>query len=196
MTSLDIFMLVASMLGGLTGKELAQKDGAAVSLLSSANTAFGRMGKVAEKLLGMIHDIDNSEDKLTERDRREIRLLGQAIFEILQLTIRGYNARIQNISRTIQYYTEEIMALGNIIKSRFIQRVHEEGSQRTGSSLFTDICYTEEQLIDYCDMIADALIRYDRECEGVSHSRTVDTELTRNQIHDIFRDKFEALEQE
>lgn len=180
----------------LTGKELGQKDTAAVSLLSSANTAFGRMGKLAEKILKMIHEFDNSEDKLTDIDRREIQVLGQAIYEILQLTIRGYNARIQNVSRTIQYYTEEIMSLGNIIKSRFIQRVHEEGSQRSGSTLFTDICYTEEQLTDYCDMIADALIRYDRECGDGSHAKAEDNELTRQQIHDIFKDKFEALEKE
>ena len=178
----------------LTGKELEQKERADVSLLSTAGTAFGRMGKTAGKLQEMIHDIDSSGDRLTGRDRWEIHILGQAIFEILQLTIRGYNGRIQNLSHTIQAYNEEIMALGNLIKSRFLQRVHEEGSQRSGSTLFTDICYTEEQLIDYCDMIADALIRYDRECGESSGSEAKDIELSRKQIHEIFRDKFEALD--
>ena len=178
----------------LTGKELEQKERADVSLLSTAGTAFGRMGKTAGKLQGMIHEIDSSGDRLTGRDRWEIHILGQAIFEILQLTIRGYNGRIQNLSHTIQAYNEEIMALGNLIKSRFLQRVHEEGSQRSGSTLFTDICYTEEQLIDYCDMIADALIRYDRECGESSGSEARDIELSRKQIHEIFRDKFEALD--
>ena len=176
------------------GRELEQKDRAAVALLSAGSTAFGRMGKVAEKLLGMIHDIDNAEDKLTARDRWEIHILGQAIFEIVQLTMKGYSVRNRNTSRAIQYYTEEIMALGSLMKGRFLQRVHEEGSRRSGSTLYTDICYTEEQLIDYCDMIADALIRYDRDCGGASRTESEESGLTRKQIHEIFRDKFEALD--
>ncbi|MCR5136853.1 MAG: Na/Pi cotransporter family protein [Oscillospiraceae bacterium] len=176
----------------ISGVELGQKERAEAALLSAGSTAFGQMGKTAEKLLGMIRDIDNSQDKLTERDRRDIRILGQAIYEIIQLTIKGYNAKKLSLSRSIQYYTEEIMALGSLIKSRYMQRVHEEGSQRDAGALFTSLCYTEEQLIDYCDMIADALISYGRNCGEESRPEVIDNELMRKQIHEIFRDKFEA----
>ena len=143
----------------------------------------------------MSQDITGSADKLTEKDRREARILGDAIFEIVQLTIRGYTARIPGLSRSIRYYTEEIMALGNIINSRFIQRIHEEEKPRSGSTLYTDVFYAEEQLIDYCDMIAEALLRYEKESGENGEIKTGSKEMTRRQIHEIFRDKFEALEE-
>ena len=88
------------------------------------------------------------------------------------------------------------MALGDIVKRRFIQRIHQDGQQRSGTTLFTEICYVEEQLIDYCDMIADALIRYGkgRESEAAGNPRT--DEENRKQVHELFRDKFEMLEKE
>jgi phosphate:Na+ symporter len=185
---------IDSYLLRISGAELGQKERAELALLSEGNTAFGRMGKTAEKLLGMIHDIDNSQDKLTDRDRHDIRILGQAIYEIIQLTIKGYNTKKLNLSHSIQYYTEEVMALGSLIKGHYIHRVHEAGSKREVSDLFTNLCYTEEQLIDYCDMIADALISYGKNCGEESQPEVMNNELMRKQIHEIFRDKFEAIE--
>ena len=62
------------------------------------------------------------------------------------------------------------------------------------STLYTDICYSQEQLIDYCDMIAEALIRYDSETGDNGTADTANDERMRKQIHEIFRDKFEVLE--
>ena len=88
------------------------------------------------------------------------------------------------------------MALGDIVKRRFIHRIHEDGGQRSGTTLFTDICYAEEQLIDYCDMVADALIRYGKECpEAADDNPLTDAEM-RGQIHELFRGKFEMLEKQ
>lgn len=178
----------------ISSRELERKDSAVVSLLSSASTAFSRMGKIAERILGMIQDISDSAEMLTEEDRSIIRIIGEALYEVMQLTFRGYTARIPNISRTIQYYTEEILALSYIAKSYFIQKTHEEGRKGREGTLSTDVCYAEEQLLDYCDMIAEALIRYERECGNNTGSKTRTEEMPRQQIHEIFRDKFEALE--
>ena len=177
----------------ITARELGVKDRAAVALLSTGNTAFGRMGRVGARIIEMDQEVGDSPLQIPEEDRREIRIVGEAVYEIMQLTIRGYSARIPNISRTIRYYTEEIMALNNIVKTRFIQRLHAKAGIRTGSTLYTDICYAEEQLTDYCDMIADALIRYDRDCGESSRVVSGSDEMSRQQVHEIFRDKFEAL---
>ena len=178
----------------ISAREIGEEESATLALLMSGNTAFGRMGRVAERVLGMRYDIAGSASKITEQDRREIIIVDQAIHEVLQLTFRGYAARTPNVSRTIRFYTEEVMEIGDIVKKRFMQRFHEDGRQRSGSTLFTDICYAEEQLIDYCDMIADALIRYDRETGKTRQANTISDEQLRAQVHGIFRDKFEELE--
>ena len=178
MTTLEILKIIASMLGGL-----------ALFL-----AGMSMMSRVAERLLGMISEIRESAEQMTEQDRKEILIVGEAIQEVIQLTFKGYKARTPNISRTIRCYTEEVMALGDIVKKRFMKRVHEDGRQRSGSTLFTDICYAEEQLVDYCDMIAEAMIRYDRENGESRQGNSVSDQQLRRQVHEMFRDKFEELE--
>ena len=109
---------------------------------------------------------------------------------------RGFAVRNTNLSLAIRNYTEEVLALGDIVKRRFMQRVHEDGRQRTGSTLYTDICYAEEQLIDYCDMVADALIRYGKERPDVAADDPGTDEEKKKQVHELFRDKFEMLEKQ
>ena len=84
------------------------------------------------------------------------------------------------------------MELSDTMKKQYIRRVHDEERERS-STYFTDVCYAEEQLIDYCDMIADALIRYGRETAADSKPEQRMDEKTRQQIHMLFRDKYEAL---
>lgn len=178
----------------ISERDISIEERELVTLLSSSNTAFGRMGKVAERIHGYVDQIAGLPDKMSVTDRREINILGEAIYEIMQLTISGFSARTKTISNTIRYYREEIMELGEMIKYRFIRRYHTEGRERRMSTLYTDICYAQEQLIDYCDMIAEALIRYDSETGDNGTADTANDERMRKQIHEIFRDKFEILE--
>ena len=178
----------------ISERDISIEERELVTLLSSSNTAFGRMGKVAERIHGYVDQIAGLPDKMSVTDRREINILGEAIYEIMQLTISGFSARTKTISNTIRYYREEIMELGEMIKYRFIRRYHTEGRERRMSTLYTDICYAQEQLIDYCDMIAEALIRYDSETGDNGTADTANDERMRKQIHEIFRDKFEVLE--
>ena len=213
MTTIEILLLISSMLGGLalflsgmstmsdslariSSAEPAEEDRAIISLLSAGNTAFGRMGKVAERVLGIGKELVGYRDQFTEADRSDIRIVGDAIYEVLQLTIRGFTVRNPNLSLAIRHYTEEVTALSDIVKRRFMQRFHEDGRQRSGSTLYTDICYAEDQLIDYCDMVADALIRYGKERPDLASGDPGTGEETRKQVHELFRDKFEMLEKQ
>ena len=85
------------------------------------------------------------------------------------------------------------MEMGDQIKKRRIVRMHEEIGRMSMSTLFTDICYTEEQLIDYCDMVADALIKYSRQ-EGKEETLSKEMlDKKRQQIKALFRDKYSML---
>ena len=183
---------IENYLTAISSQEIGKKQRAGVKLLSSANIAFGRMGLLAEQIFDFAEKIGTEEEKLTPEDRKEALVLGEAIYEIMQLTIDGFAGRKKSLSQTVQYYREEIMNLGNLIKGRYVRRAHEEGRERSQITLFTDFCYTEEKLIDYCDMIAEASIRYDKEM-GM-YSRPAPDDSMREQIHMLFQDKYEALE--
>ena len=85
------------------------------------------------------------------------------------------------------------MELTSIVKKRYIRELHEKGLELATDNLFADTSYILEQLIDYCDMIADALIRYHMEIGEEGEADTGTDERTRRQIHMLFKDKYEAL---
>ena len=60
-------------------------------------------------------------------------------------------------------------------------------------NMFSEVSYILEQLIDYCDMITDALIRYHVEIGEEEKSDTVTDEKIRKNIHMLFEDKYEAI---
>ncbi len=185
---------IEGYLADISAQELSRQERALMGLLTTAGTAFYRMGKVAERVLGFVDRIPDYEGTVSETDRRDIAILTESIFEIMELTINGYTTRTKTVSQTIRYYREEIVSLSGMIRHRFIRRIHEEAREMRLDSLFTDICYAQEQLIDYCDMVADALIRYGNEIVNKGKEGIGTNEQTRQQIHEIFRDKFEMLE--
>ncbi|MBR6198726.1 MAG: Na/Pi cotransporter family protein [Spirochaetales bacterium] len=173
--------------------DIENKDMAYLYMLGSVGTAFGRMGKASERILEMIVKVADSPEIMTQEERKEIDILGEAIYEIIQLTINNFTARNTTVSKTIQYYREEIMELSAIAKRRHVRRIHKEGRHQHQDMLYTDICYAQEQLIDYCDMTADALIRYQQDTGAGRQTQSVTDERSRKQIHELFRDKYEVL---
>ena len=164
-----------------------------VSLLTNANTAFSSIGLLVGKILDIGRELRESRERITETDKTEIRVLGSAISEIIAITVTGFELRSATLYETIQLYREEIMEMGETVKKRHIRRMHQEAGRRSISTLFTDICYTEEQLIDYCDLVADALIKYSRQ-EGREERMTQeDQDKKRQQVRELFRDKYSIL---
>lgn len=174
-------------------RDIDRESRAYLHLLAQANTAFGRMGKVTERLLGLTRRAAASGSVSNEEERREMDIIADSIYDILQLTIRGYTARTQTISQTIRYFREEILELGAVAKRRYIRRIHEEGRERNLDDLYTEIIYCQEQLIDYCDMVADSMIRYEADTGGIAEPAAGTDEKIRSQIHMLFVDKYEAL---
>ena len=187
---------IDAYLAQISERDIGKKDRAFLRLLSSANSAFGRMGMVAERILKRISIYTSSAEHISPEELKEIHILGEGVFEIMQLTNRGFSARSRTISQTIRYYREEITEISSIIKRRSIHRAHSEAGNIELSQLYTDICYNEEQLIDYCDMIADALIRYEKEVGSRPLPDQEDDENVRRQVREVFKDKYEALKQE
>lgn len=177
----------------ISERDVDREGRAYLQLISTANTAFGRMGKLVERMRDMSSRSAGYEDDVTEKGRKEMSILGGSIQEIIQLTTKGFTAKSNSISQTIRCYREEIMELASIVKKRYIRRAHEKGLEINPDNQFTDTSYVLEQLIDYCDMIADALIRYYIEIGEDNQADAGTDERIRKNIHMLFEDKYEAL---
>ncbi len=172
------------------------KDAAYILLLTNANTAFGEIGLLTESILNYtekLTDMENS-DMLRETDKTETVVLGDSIAEILELTIMGYERKDVRLSETIQIYREEVMRITEIIKARHYKRMHGADGRLTSTTIFADICYTLERLIDYCDIVADSLIKYNRAVSEKSSAYSPEnTAKAKQRIHLLFLDKYEML---
>ncbi len=132
-------------------------------------------------------------DLIRDTDRTEMQVLGNSIAEILDLTVIGYETKDVLLSGTIQLYREEVMQMGDILKARHYKRMHGEGGRLTSTTLYADICYTEERLIDYCDIVADSLIKYNLAVGGDKSPASERTAKAKQHVHELFMDKYEML---
>ena len=133
-------------------------------------------------------------DLIGESDRAEVRVLDDSIVEILDLTITGYETKDVRLSGTIQLYREEVMQMSEILKTRHYKRMHGESGRQTSTTLYADICYTQERLIDYCDIVADSLIKYNRTVKGAGAEAVKSAAKAKQHVHALFSDKYELVQ--
>ncbi len=164
-----------------------------VTLLTNANTAFSNIGMQVSKILDIYKEIQASGTSPSDSDKTEIHVFGSAISEIIAITVTGFELKSASLYETIQLYREEISEMGETVKRRHIRRMHREEGRKTLSTLFFDICYTEEQLIDSCDMMADALIKFSKQEGNVDKLSKEAVEKKRQQIKALFQDKYSIL---
>ena len=171
------------------------KDAAFILLLTNANTAFGEIGAICSSIMDFnnkMADMENA-DRILDTDRTEVQVLGNSIVEILELTVIGYDTKDVRLSGTIQLYREEVMQMSDILKTRHYKRMHGEGGRMTATTIYADICYTQERLIDYCDIVADSLIKYSLAVGG-SKTPAERPAKAKQHVHALFMDKYEMLQ--
>ena len=171
------------------------KEAAFILLLTNANTAFGEIGVLSESISNYISKLSEMEnsDLMRESDKTEVLVLGDSIAEILELTVMGFERKDVRLSETIQNYREEVMQISEIIKARHYKRMHGADGRLTSTTIFTDIFYTQERLIDYCDIVADSLIKYNRAVVKKNIQTPENAAKAKQHVHALFRDKYEML---
>ena len=187
---------ISSYITKLSANASDTKDTSFIMLLTNANTAFSEIGTICRAVLNYSKKLFEmgDADKLRDTDRTEVWVLGHSIAEILDLTIIGYETKDILLPGTIQLYREEVTRMSEILKARHYKRMHGESGRLTSTTIYTDICYTQERLIDYCDIVADSLIKYNRAVAGSSISPASDKTATAKQhVHELFKDKYELL---
>ncbi len=171
------------------------KDTAFIMLLTNSCTAFGEIGVIAGNIVSSLERFIESGglERIQEEDRTEIRMLGSTIREIIEFTAHGYETKNATLSGMIQLGREELAGMSEILKKRHLRRIHGEKGRMYSSTAFTDLFYTQERLVDYCDIIADSLIRYAQAAGTIKAPTAEQTEQARNTIRELFKDKYEIL---
>lgn len=77
----------------------------------------------------------------------------------------------------------------------YIEGVHNENYNSKYRQLISGLFYSEERLIDSCDIISDALNKYAKTIGIKQNDSTIDIDQKRKQIQALFEDKKEMLRQ-
>lgn len=168
-------------------------NAAYILLLTSSNIAFSEIGLISERLQAQTNSFLESDAVLSDENRKELYLMARSIMEIFDLTISDFKTKNPTLSGTIQLYREVVMEMGDIVKRRRIRQIHGKDGRSAKTTIFSDISYTQEQLMDYCDIVADAIIKYCTATEKNPDFNTDKTEKHREQIRLLFSDKCELL---
>ena len=175
-----------------------RKNVAYVGLLNNTATAFFQIGKIAERIMELGHEyIDKlgaRRDMLTDADRMETRVIRDACGELLSLTITDFEERTYLISYTVQLYREEITNLCGIVRQRHIRALHSDEGRTELRTVLNDITYLEEHLVDLCDAVSDAVIRYLDAMGKTVRMDDAELEVKRQKVKEIFADKYELLD--
>ena len=151
---------IDSYIRKISQKTEDKKNIAYMTYLSNTNLAFSKIGATSNKVLEIVRQIIEAGDKVDETDKRESQLFGEAIMEIITITTDSFIKKDIKLCGTVHIYREEIMEMADVVKKKHVKRVHETGRKYSWGKLFGDICYAEEQFIDYCDMVVEAMINY------------------------------------
>ena len=184
---------IANYLTSISLQDLYHRNGPMLGLLQSCNTAFDRIGKVTLQILEQEKEALRTSDQLPDSMRLEKNVIGEAVKEILDTTCLGFQTKNPMLSTTVQLYREEVSQLNTRVNLRHIRNMHQSNENHELVTVLSDIIYAQERVIDCCDMVADALIRYGRMTGKKVSPTPVAVEERRRKIDALFKDKNDLL---
>ena len=184
---------IADYLTDISSKNILDTDAPYHMLLVNVSTALGRLGSVTMQALEIKNEIRAEQAEFLEGMRQESLVIGQAINEIIGMTVAGFQGRESTLYATIQIYYEEIVRLTALMIMSHVEEMHRRGFNPAEKSRFSELLHTEERLIDCCDIIAEALKDYASETGTRKEFTALQYQERQKQVRALFRDKYEML---
>ncbi|MGE4549119.1 MAG: Na/Pi cotransporter family protein [Intestinibacillus sp.] len=126
---------------------------------------FEKMGDYAQNILDCVVEFQESGNHFSPYAMDELRVMCDAVGELMDTTIQAYSTRSASIARSVEPIEEIVDILKDQLKSRHIERLNEGTCTFTTGVPFLDIIHDLEKIGDHCSNIAIYTIQL---CEGAS----------------------------
>lgn len=126
---------------------------------------FEKMGDYAQNIMECVAEFEESGNHFSPYAMDELRVMCDAVGELMDTTIQAYSTRSASIARSVEPIEEIVDILKDQLKSRHIQRLNEGTCTFTTGVPFLDIIHDLEKIGDHCSNIAIYTIQL---CEGAS----------------------------
>ena len=143
----------------LSGRSMTMDDSRTVSCLLHSIGDFERISDHAVNILDTAKEIHEKNVEFSDMAKRELQVMFKAIEDILDLTVRAFEAKDISLARRVEPLEEVVDTLRSEMKTRHVERLQEKICTIEQGFIFTDLLTDLERVSDHCSNIAVNLIQ-------------------------------------
>ena len=142
----------------LSGRDLSKADSRTLSILLHCINDFERISDHAINVAESARELGQKGLSLSPDSRRELAVYGQAVADILDLTVSVFAADDVERAKGVEPLEEVIDDLSNEMRSRHIERLRRGTCSLEAGLILEDILTGYERVSDHCSNVAVCMI--------------------------------------
>ena len=143
----------------LSSKDLSHADSNEAAELLHAIGDFERIGDHAVNILRVAQGIHEKQLRFSEKAQTELRVITQAIVDILNLTVEAFETENSALAERVEPLEQVVDSLKTELKSRHIRRLQEGRCTIELGFVLTDLLTNYERVSDHCSNVAVTVIQ-------------------------------------
>lgn len=144
----------------VSAQELTESENRTVTYFLKQLSEFERMGDYAMNIAEAAEQLYEEQIKFSEKALAELNAIGDAIDEIVGMTVEMYKTNNVEIAVLVEPLEETIDTLVNALKTRHIERLKNGKCSIDGGIMFLELLSNLERISDHCSNAAVYQIGY------------------------------------
>jgi phosphate:Na+ symporter len=147
----------------INAHHLGVKDSHTLSVLLHCITDYERISDHALNIMQKARGMSESKREFTPKAQSEMEIFSNAVKEIVDLSVRAFEAQDVDLAKMIEPLEETIDGINMEVKRRHIRRLRKGKCTIEQGFDLTDISTDFERIADHCSNIAVGLIEVDED---------------------------------
>ena len=147
----------------INAHHLGVKDSHTLSVLLHCITDYERISDHALNIMPKARGMSESKREFTPKAQSEMEIFSNAVKEIVDLSVRAFEAQDVDLAKMIEPLEETIDGINMEVKRRHIRRLRKGKCTIEQGFDLTDISTDFERIADHCSNIAVGLIEVDED---------------------------------
>lgn len=161
---------ISNYLIKMTDQELGDDENHIVTELLNFVTEFERIGDYAVNITEEAVELDEKEASFSEEAKNELKLLQEALNEILNLTVDAFENNDIRAALRVEPLEEVIDVLVERLRDKHIHRLKDGICSIDTGVVFLDVLNNAERISDHCSNVAARLIGMEASEDYDSHT--------------------------
>ena len=154
---------------GLSKTVETAEDDKQLDLLLQAVPSFERIGDYATNLIELAEKLHAEGAEFSDIAKQELQLIGQAVREVMDITVQALNSNDNELAKTIEPLEETIDDMVLLLKDRHTKRLKSGSCSINSGLVFMEALTHLERASDHCSSIAVMMLARTDETIMLNH---------------------------